>query len=153
MDVIGTKVFSSLLFKGVSTKGFYSPPAPLSKSGLKLVCNVNTVYGNLMSETSQDYAQKPSMQLYVHEFGLAGLPRQKLAAEQLQNKTSGIVRQGRRHGPSITAQISSGWVTLLQPARRASVSGHLSRLLPHCLSHMLYFATNKRPKEKNLQWL
>jgi hypothetical protein len=28
------------------------------KSGLKLVCNVN-VYGNLKSENSQDYAQKP----------------------------------------------------------------------------------------------
>ncbi len=35
-----------------------SPPPP-SKSGLKLVCNVNIVYGNLMSENSQDYAQKP----------------------------------------------------------------------------------------------
>jgi hypothetical protein len=26
---------------------------------LKLVCNVNIVYGNLKSENSQDYAQKP----------------------------------------------------------------------------------------------
>jgi hypothetical protein len=32
---------------------------PLSKSGLKLVCNVNIVYGNLRSKNSQDYAQKP----------------------------------------------------------------------------------------------
>jgi hypothetical protein len=32
----------------------------LSKSGLKLVCKVNIVYGNLnKSENSQDYAQKP----------------------------------------------------------------------------------------------
>jgi hypothetical protein len=31
----------------------------LSKSGLKLVCNVNIVYGNLKSENSQDYTQKP----------------------------------------------------------------------------------------------
>jgi hypothetical protein len=38
---------------------------------LKLVCNVNTVCGNLKSETSQDYAQKPSMQLYVLEFGFS----------------------------------------------------------------------------------
>jgi hypothetical protein len=30
----------------------------LSKSGLKLVSNVNIVYGNLNSENSQDYAQK-----------------------------------------------------------------------------------------------
>jgi hypothetical protein len=36
------------------------------------------------------------------------------------------------HGPCITAQLSPGWVTLLQPARQASVSGHLSRLWPHC---------------------
>ncbi len=36
-----------------------SPPPPLSKSGLKLVCNVNIVNGNLKSESSQDYAQKP----------------------------------------------------------------------------------------------
>jgi hypothetical protein len=34
-------------------------PLPLSKSGLKLVCNVNIVCGNLKSENSQDYAQKP----------------------------------------------------------------------------------------------
>ncbi len=36
----------------------YSPP---SKSGLKLVCNVNIVYGNgnLKSENSEFYAQKP----------------------------------------------------------------------------------------------
>ncbi len=30
----------------------------MGKSGLKLVCNVNIVYGNLKSENSQDYAQK-----------------------------------------------------------------------------------------------
>ncbi len=35
----------------------------LSKSGLKLVCNVNIVYGNLKSEKSQDYAQKPQRNL------------------------------------------------------------------------------------------
>ncbi len=38
----------------------FTPPTPfLSKSGFKLVCNVNIVYGNLKSENSQDYAQKP----------------------------------------------------------------------------------------------
>ncbi len=31
----------------------------MSKSGWKLVCNINIVYGNLKSENSQDYAQKP----------------------------------------------------------------------------------------------
>jgi hypothetical protein len=29
----------------------------LSKIGMKLVCNVNIVYGNLKSENSQEYAQ------------------------------------------------------------------------------------------------
>jgi hypothetical protein len=33
--------FSSLLFIVTSTNGFYSPHPPLSKSGLKLVCNAN----------------------------------------------------------------------------------------------------------------
>ncbi len=36
---------------------FTSPPP--SKSGLKLVCNVNIVYGNPKSENSEDYDQKP----------------------------------------------------------------------------------------------
>jgi hypothetical protein len=31
----------------------------MSKSGLKLACIVNIVYGNLKSENSQDYTQKP----------------------------------------------------------------------------------------------
>ncbi len=53
--------FSSVLFKVTSTNGFYSPPPPPpNKSGLKyLVCNVTIVYGNLKSEISQYYAQKP----------------------------------------------------------------------------------------------
>jgi hypothetical protein len=60
LDVIGTKEFSSLLFTVTvtSTIWFYSR-TPLIKSGLKLVCYVNIVYGNLKSESSQNYAQKP----------------------------------------------------------------------------------------------
>ncbi len=43
-----------------STNGFYyPPPSPPAKSGSKLVCNVNIVYGHLKSENSQDNAQKP----------------------------------------------------------------------------------------------
>jgi hypothetical protein len=34
-------------------------PLSFGKSGLKLVCNVNIVYGNLKYENTQDYAQKP----------------------------------------------------------------------------------------------
>ncbi len=37
----------------------FIPSPHLSKSGLKLVWNVNTVHRNLKSENSQDYAQKP----------------------------------------------------------------------------------------------
>jgi hypothetical protein len=44
-----------------SLTDFTPPPPPPTprKSGLKLVCNVNIVYGNLKSENSQDYVQKP----------------------------------------------------------------------------------------------
>ncbi len=36
-----------------------TPPLSLSNSGLKLICNVNIVYGNIKCENSQDYSQKP----------------------------------------------------------------------------------------------
>jgi hypothetical protein len=62
VDVIESKKilksFSSLLFTVTSTNGFYSPLL-LSRSGLKLVCNVNIVYGHLKSENFRDYVQKP----------------------------------------------------------------------------------------------
>ncbi len=53
-----TEEFSSLLFTVTSTNGSPPPPPP-SKSGLKLVCNVNIVYGNLKPEKPKGYAQKP----------------------------------------------------------------------------------------------
>ncbi len=53
--VIRTKVLRVFLYY----RDFTHPSPPLSKSGLKLVCNVNILYGNLMFEISQDYAQKP----------------------------------------------------------------------------------------------
>jgi hypothetical protein len=70
LDVIGTKVLrvfllaihSHLLYKRMLL------PLPLSKIGLKLVCNVNIV--NLKSENSQDRLYPvTSSKLYVHEFG------------------------------------------------------------------------------------
>ncbi len=55
LDVIGIKILrvSSLLFTVTSTKDF-TPLPHLSKSGLKLVCNVNIIHRNLKSENSQD---------------------------------------------------------------------------------------------------
>jgi hypothetical protein len=46
-DVIGAKVFRAFRLD------------VHSQSGLKLDYNVNIVFGNLKSENSQDYAQKP----------------------------------------------------------------------------------------------
>jgi hypothetical protein len=59
-DCTEAEFLDVFLFAVNSTKGFFPPPPPPpSKSCLKLVCNVNIVYGNLKSENSQDYAQKP----------------------------------------------------------------------------------------------
>ncbi len=62
LDAIGqmSYEFSSLLLTDTSTNGFPPPPPPpRSKSGLKLVGNVNIDYKNLKSGSSQDYAQEP----------------------------------------------------------------------------------------------
>jgi hypothetical protein len=57
LDVIGTKVLRVFL------------PPPLSKSGLKLVCTVNIVYGKLKTENSPDnLCPELSTKLYVHDF-------------------------------------------------------------------------------------
>jgi hypothetical protein len=60
LDVIGTKVVRAFLLaihSHLYLRILLSPP--LSKSGLKTVCNVNIVHENLQSDNSQDYAQKP----------------------------------------------------------------------------------------------
>ncbi len=56
---------------------FYSPPPPLSKSGLPLVCNVNIVYGNLMPENSQDYARRNLNEIELSWIWLQGLNKSK----------------------------------------------------------------------------
>ncbi len=61
----------------------------------------------------------------------AGLARSSQQSSTMQTRASYTVRQGRRHRSSITTQISSGCVALLQPVRRASVLGHLSSLRLH----------------------
>jgi hypothetical protein len=62
-----------LLVTVTSTNGINRPsPPPPSRSGMKLVCNVNIVYVNLLCEkNAQYYGQKP--QLYIHEFSFCSI--------------------------------------------------------------------------------
>jgi hypothetical protein len=39
---------------------------------------VNIAYGNLKSENSQHYAQKPQRKVYVHEFGIGHKENEKI---------------------------------------------------------------------------
>ncbi len=57
LDVIGTKVLRVFLLV-IYSHLYKDIPPPPPKSGLKLVCQVSIVYGNLKFENSQDYAQK-----------------------------------------------------------------------------------------------
>jgi hypothetical protein len=61
LGVIGTTAseFSSLLF--TTFPNGFTPLPPTRAKSLKLVCNVifYILYGNLKSENSQDYVQKP----------------------------------------------------------------------------------------------
>ncbi len=43
----------------------------MNNSGLKLLCNLNIIYGNLKSENSQRLCPETSTKLYVHEFGFS----------------------------------------------------------------------------------
>ncbi len=54
-----------------------------------------------------------------------------LLVDQPQTGASGVVHQGRRHGPFITYKITPCWVTLLQPVRRAAMLGQPSSLRSH----------------------
>ena len=60
LDIIGTKSLKSFPPCYSQSTLITDPPPPLpSKNGLKLVCNVNIVYGKLKSDNSNDYTQKP----------------------------------------------------------------------------------------------
>jgi hypothetical protein len=73
LDVIGTKVFLLAIQSPLLTDFTpLPPPPPPSKSDLKMVCNVNIVYGNLKSENSLRLCPETSTilcRLCVHEFG------------------------------------------------------------------------------------
>jgi hypothetical protein len=49
--------------------GFTTPPPPPTKSGLKLVCNVNIIYGKPQVWELSRSCPETSTTLYVHEFG------------------------------------------------------------------------------------
>ncbi len=53
------KIFPPCYSQSPLLTDFTIPPLPLSRSDLRLVCNVNIVNGKQKSENSQDYAQKP----------------------------------------------------------------------------------------------
>jgi hypothetical protein len=62
LDIIGKKVLRVFLL-AIHSHLYLQillPSTPLSKSGLKLVCNVNIIYENLRCKNPQDYAQKRS---------------------------------------------------------------------------------------------
>ncbi len=80
-----------------------------------------------------EYQAMPSLRVVTHDGVMCTFSNRST----LQTRASGVVRQGRRHRPSITFEITSCWVTLLQPARRAAVLGHPSSLRPHYAQHML----------------
>jgi hypothetical protein len=61
--------FSSCSYELMTFRSARGDTPPPLQSGLKLVCNVNIVHGNLKSENSRDYAQKPQRNFYVHELG------------------------------------------------------------------------------------
>jgi hypothetical protein len=89
LDVIGTKVWRVFLFAIYSQSPILTdfsplPPPPPSKSGLKLVCNVNIVFGNLKSENSQDYKIMPrnlneSVRSWIRLCGLPFLSLRKIS--------------------------------------------------------------------------
>jgi hypothetical protein len=72
LDVTGTKVLRVFLLAFYSHFYYRILLTPLSKSGLKLICNVDILYGNLQSENSQDYAQRPQRNCKNSASGLDG---------------------------------------------------------------------------------
>ncbi len=72
LDVTGTKVLRVFLLAFHSHFYYRILLIPLSKSGLKLICNVDILYGNLKSENSQDYAQRPQRNCTNSASGLDG---------------------------------------------------------------------------------
>jgi hypothetical protein len=79
-----------------------------------------------------EYQAMPSLRDVAHDGVLSVLS----VIYQPQTGTSGVVRQGRRHGPSIRTKSHPllCWVTLLQPAWRAAVLCQPSSLLPRWLT-------------------
>ncbi len=76
-----------------------------------------------------------------------------LLVDQPQTGASGVFRQGRRHWPSITNNITSCWVTLLQPDRAVAVLDQLSSLRPHGMTSLCHIQSTKSPSYEIGIWL
>ncbi len=71
-----SRVFLPAIHSHIYWRFFTSPSPPPDKGGLKLGCNVNILYGNLKSENSQDYAQKPQRNcMFINSASVADVPR------------------------------------------------------------------------------
>jgi hypothetical protein len=68
-----------------------------------------------------EYQAMPSLSDVAHDGVLCKFT---VVIDQPQTGATGVVRQGRRHGPSITYKITPCW---------AAVLGHPSRFWPPCL--------------------
>jgi hypothetical protein len=78
-----------------------------------------------------EYLTMPSLRDVAHDGVLCTFS----IMAQPQTGASGVVRQGRRLGPSIMYKITLCWIALLQPAKRAAVLDQPSSLLPHWSHH------------------
>ncbi len=87
-----------------------------------------------------EYQSLPSLRDVAHDFCA------HLVIDQPQTGASGVVHQGRRHGPSIMYKITPWCVLLLQQARRAAVLDQPSisvGLIVHA-THRKYTITIKK---------
>jgi len=85
LDVIRTKVLRGFLL-AIHSHWLLSPPPLLSKSGLKLVCNVNIVFENLKSENSQErLCPETSTKLYVFMNSASVVSSERSLVQKVQN--------------------------------------------------------------------
>ncbi len=95
-------------------------PPPRPRNGPQMLYRPERMHG------STRVSDTPSLRDVAHD----GFSVHLVIDQPKTGTTSGVVRQGWRHGPSIMYKITPCWVTLLQPARRAAVLDQPSSLQP-----------------------